>query len=48
MLGTVVGLVEFIALVGACWIIFEFIIRGVTAHHTDDAWAQGLAAVAIA
>jgi hypothetical protein len=44
MIGTVVGLVEFIGLVMAAWIIGEFLIRGVTAHHSDSPWAQGLAA----
>lgn len=44
MLGIAVGLVEFVGLVIAAWIVGEFLIRGVTAHHSDSAWAQGLAA----
>jgi len=45
MLGTVVGFFELGAIVLAWTIVWNFLLKGVTAHHADKPWAQGLASL---
>lgn len=45
MLGSVLGFFELGAIILAWTIIWNFLIKGVTAHHADSPWAQGLAAI---
>lgn len=44
MFQTVLGFFELGAIILAWTIIWNFLIKGVTARHADSAWAQGLAA----
>jgi hypothetical protein len=44
MLGSLIGFFELGAIVLAWMLIWNFMIKGVTAHHADQPWAQGLAA----
>jgi hypothetical protein len=44
MLSSVVGFIELGAIILAWVIVWNFLIKGVTARHANSAWAQGLAA----
>lgn len=44
MIGSVLGFFELGAIILAWVIVWNFLIKGVTAHHANYAWAQGLAA----
>ena len=44
MVGALVGFFELGAIVLAWLVIWNFIIKGVCAHHANQPWAQGLAA----
>lgn len=45
MLGSVLGFFELGAIILAWTILWNFLLKGVAAHHADAAWAQGLASV---
>lgn len=45
MFGSVLGFFELGALILAWTILWNFLLKGVTAHHSDQPWAQGLAAI---
>lgn len=44
MIGSLLGFFELGAIILAWVILWNFLIKGVTAHHANAAWAQGLAA----
>jgi hypothetical protein len=44
MIQSAIGFVELGAIVLAWVIIWNFLIKGITARHSDSVWAQGLAA----
>lgn len=44
MVQTVLGFFELGAIILAWTILWNFLLKGVTARHSDSAWAQGLAA----
>lgn len=45
MFQTVLGFFELGAIILAWVIVWNFLLKGVTARHADSAWAQGLSAV---
>jgi len=45
VIGSLIGFFELGAIILAWTIILNFLIKGVTAHHSDRPWAQGLAAL---
>lgn len=45
MLGSVIGFFELGAIILAWSIVWNFLLKGVTAQHAESAWAQGLAAL---
>jgi len=44
VIGNLIGFIELGAIVLAWMLIWNFLVKGVTAHHADSPWAQGLAA----
>jgi hypothetical protein len=44
MVGNVLGFFELGAIILAWTIVWNFLIKGITARYADQPWAQGLAA----